>query len=47
MIVEWRLSRVEELHGDWIEYEHGAGGAGQVEEAVKGTLKSNALYLTN
>lgn len=46
VIVEWRLSRIEELHGDWIEYEYGEDGSGQVEEKVKETLKSNALYLT-
>ena len=40
VITEWKVSRVEELHGDWIEYIYE-----QVEEPVKGGLKSKALYL--
>ncbi|MXO32552.1 toxin TcdB middle/N-terminal domain-containing protein [Apibacter sp. B2912] len=40
VITEWKVSRVEELHGDWIEYIYE-----QVEEPIKGGLKSKALYL--
>ncbi|WP_280647739.1 MULTISPECIES: RHS repeat-associated core domain-containing protein [unclassified Dysgonomonas] len=38
--VEWKLSRVEELHGDWIEYVYET-----TDEAVKGSLKAKAIYL--
>jgi RHS repeat-associated protein len=40
--VEWKLSRVEELHGDWIEYTYET-----VDEPVKGGLTAKALYLTS
>ncbi|TWP24608.1 type IV secretion protein Rhs [Apibacter muscae] len=40
VISEWKLSRVEELHGDWIEYYYD-----QVEEPVRGGLTSKSLYL--
>ncbi|MDL2303499.1 type IV secretion protein Rhs, partial [Dysgonomonas sp. OttesenSCG-928-D17] len=39
--VEWKLSRVEELHGDWIEYAYET-----TDEAVKGSLTAKAIYLT-
>jgi RHS repeat-associated protein len=37
---EWKLSRVEELHGDWIEYIYES-----IDETIKGDLKAAALYL--
>ncbi len=40
VISEWKLSRVEELHGDWIEYHYEP-----VSEAVRGGLTSQAVYL--
>ncbi|MDR2123229.1 MAG: hypothetical protein LBP34_08915, partial [Flavobacteriaceae bacterium] len=40
VISQWRLSRVEELHGDWIEYIYE-----RVDEPVRGGLTSKALYL--
>ncbi|MDR2683340.1 MAG: type IV secretion protein Rhs, partial [Dysgonamonadaceae bacterium] len=40
VVAEWKLTRVEELHGDWIEYVYEAA-----EEPVRGSLKSQAVYL--
>ncbi|WP_304487072.1 SpvB/TcaC N-terminal domain-containing protein, partial [Dysgonomonas sp. ZJ709] len=40
VIVEWKLSRVEELHGDYIEYIYET-----VDETVKGSLTAKAIYL--
>ncbi|PQL93520.1 SpvB/TcaC N-terminal domain-containing protein [Apibacter adventoris] len=40
VIAEWKLSRVEELHGDYIEYIYE-----QVDEPVRGGITSKALYL--
>ncbi|GAB6119058.1 SpvB/TcaC N-terminal domain-containing protein [Dysgonomonas termitidis] len=40
VIVEWKLSRVEELHGDYIEYIYEA-----VDEPVRGGLTAKAIYL--
>lgn len=40
VIAEWKLTRVEELHGDWIEYVYEV-----VDEPVKGGLTSKAIYL--
>lgn len=40
VIVEWKLSRVEELHGDYIEYIYEA-----VDEPVRGGLVAKAIYL--
>ena len=40
VISEWKLSRIEELHGDWIEYHYE-----QAKEAVKGGLTSQSIYL--
>ena len=41
VISEWRLRRVEETHGDWIEYEYTA-----VDEPVRGGLVAKAIYLS-
>lgn len=41
VIVEWKLSRVEELHGDYIEYLYET-----IDEPVKGGLTAKAIYLT-
>lgn len=40
MIAEWKLKRVEELHGDYIEYVYDI-----VDEDVRGGLKAKAAYL--
>ncbi|MCO6565662.1 MAG: hypothetical protein J6581_09515, partial [Apibacter sp.] len=40
IISEWKLSRIEELHGDWIEYHYET-----IENPVKGGLISKELYL--
>ena len=40
VIVEWKLSRIEELHGDYIEYIYET-----VDEVVKGSLIAKAIYL--
>ena len=39
-IAEWKLTRVEELHGDWIEYKYET-----VNEPVRGNLTAKAIYL--
>ena len=41
VISEWKLRRVEETHGDWIEYEYTA-----VDEPVRGGLTAKAIYLS-
>ena len=40
VISEWKLRRVEETHGDWIEYEYATA-----DEAVRGGLNAKAIYL--
>lgn len=40
VIAEWKLKRVEELHGDYIEYVYDI-----VDEDVRGGLKAKAAYL--
>ena len=40
VISEWKLRRVEETHGDWIEYEYAT-----TDEAVRGGLNAKAIYL--
>jgi RHS repeat-associated protein len=40
VIVEWKLKRVQELHGDYIEYSYLP-----VDEPVRGGLMAKALYL--
>ena len=40
MIAEWKLKRVEELHGDYIEYVYDI-----VDEDVRGGLKAKAAYI--
>lgn len=40
MISEWKLRRVEETHGDFMEYVYEAA-----DEDVRGGLKAKALYL--
>ncbi len=40
VISEWKLSKIQEKHGDYIEYHYD-----QKTEAVRGTLTANALYL--
>ncbi|MCL1937804.1 MAG: type IV secretion protein Rhs, partial [Candidatus Azobacteroides sp.] len=39
-IAEWKLTRVEELHGDWIEYLYETA-----DEPVRGNLTAKAIYL--
>ena len=41
VISEWKLKRVVETHGDWIEYEYTA-----VDEPVRGGLVAKAIYLS-
>lgn len=41
VISEWKLKRVVETHGDWIEYEYTT-----VDEPVRGGLVAKAIYLT-
>ncbi|MDE7413541.1 MAG: type IV secretion protein Rhs [Muribaculaceae bacterium] len=41
VISEWRLRRVEETHGDWIEYEYET-----VDEPVRGGLVAKSIYLS-
>ncbi len=40
VIVEWKLKRVQELHGDYIEYSYLS-----VDEPVRGNITAKALYL--
>lgn len=40
VISEWKLRRVEETHGDWIEYEYATA-----DETVRGGLNAKAIYL--
>ncbi|MDR2041789.1 MAG: hypothetical protein LBP98_05665 [Tannerella sp.] len=40
VIAEWKLSRVEELHGDWMEYFYESA-----DEPVKGSLSAKSVYL--
>lgn len=40
VISEWKLKRVVETHGDWIEYEYTT-----VDEPVRGGLVAKAIYL--
>ncbi|GHV15304.1 hypothetical protein FACS1894169_06270 [Bacteroidia bacterium] len=40
VIAEWKLTRVEELHGDYIEYVYET-----VDEPVRGSLTAKAIYL--
>lgn len=42
VIVEWKLKRVQELHGDYIEYNYET-----VDETVREGLTAKALYLTS
>ncbi|GHT17488.1 hypothetical protein FACS189429_1680 [Bacteroidia bacterium] len=41
VIAEWKLTRVEELHGDWIEYVYET-----VNEPVRGSLTAKSIYLS-
>ncbi len=41
VVAQWNLSRVEEIHGDWIEYHYETN-----EEEVQGNLTSKAQYLS-
>ena len=41
VISEWKLRRVEETHGDWIDYEYTT-----VDEPVRGGLTAKAIYLS-
>ena len=40
MITEWKLKRVEETHGDYIEYVYETA-----DEPVRGGLVAKAIYL--
>lgn len=40
VIAEWKLTRVEELHGDWLEYVYETA-----DEPVRGGLTAKAIYL--
>ena len=42
VIVRWMLKRVEELHGDYIEYNYDT-----VNEPIAGTLTAKAIYLSS
>lgn len=41
VISEWKLRRIEETHGDWIEYEYET-----VDEPVRGGLVAKSIYLS-
>ena len=40
-VAEWKLSRIEELHGDYIEFKYRT-----VDETIRGSLTSKAIYLS-